>query len=79
MGLLYQLAREWAVGQGDVSQWKEPGKSGFIRVTLIVHLLVSMQSLPETLSYKSKMPKSFQNSVSSNRSPLSGEQSLFIF
>ena len=32
---MYQLAREWAVGQADVSQWKEPGKSGFIRVTLI--------------------------------------------
>lgn len=30
-----QPAREWAVGQGDVSQWKEPGKSSLIGVTLI--------------------------------------------
>lgn len=30
-----QPGRVWAVGQGDVTQWKEPGKSSLIRVTLI--------------------------------------------
>lgn len=33
--LLSQLGRQWVVGGGDVSQWKEPGKSSLIRVILI--------------------------------------------
>lgn len=64
-------------GQGDVSQWKDPGKSSLIRVTCISS--AQRRTFQKHWVSKCKWPKSFQNSVLFYSNPRSGEQSLFIF